>query len=255
MFRMYSTLLLLVLSCPAMAAQTAVPSVQANGSATLTAKPDQAQLDVGVVTNGTTAQDASQQNANLSNTVQAALSGVLGAAGTLQTVSYYVTPRYSNAPNQSSVIIGYTASNTVRVTTLDLSKIGLLIDAANQAGANSVGGLSFGLQNPEPLVEQALTQATKQATAHAVAIAAGSRRQVGSGIVGAGRFFLRADRRGTRRRRRRGDHTRADRCRDGVRHGDDPGRVGAVRLGRGGAPAGTRHALRVSLSVEPRAFP
>ena len=89
MFRMYSSLLLLMLCCPAMAAQTAVPSVQANGSATLTAKPDQAQLDVGVVTNGTTAQDASQQNASLSNTVQAALSRMLGSAGMLQTVSYF----------------------------------------------------------------------------------------------------------------------------------------------------------------------
>ena len=156
-----------------MAAQTAVPSVQANGSATLTAKPNQAQLDVGVVTNAATAQDASQQNASLSTTVQAALSKVLGSAGTLQTVSYYVTPRYSTTPNQPSVIIGYTASNTVRVTTTDLSQIGLLIDAANQAGANSVGGLSFGLQDPEPLLQQALTQATKQATAHAAAIAAG----------------------------------------------------------------------------------
>jgi uncharacterized protein YggE len=54
-----------MLCCSAMAAQTAVPSVQANGTATLTAKPDQAQLDVGVVTNGATAQDASQQNASL----------------------------------------------------------------------------------------------------------------------------------------------------------------------------------------------
>jgi uncharacterized protein YggE len=163
-----------------MAAQTAVPSVQANGSATLTAKPDQAQLDVGVVTNGATAQDASQQNANLSTTVQAALSKVLGSAGTLQTVSYYVSPRYSNSPNQPSVIIGYTASNTVRVTTTDLTQIGLLIDAANQAGANSVGGLSFGLQNPEPLVEQALTLATKQAIAHAAAIAAGLGNKLGA---------------------------------------------------------------------------
>jgi uncharacterized protein len=170
-----------MLFCFAMAAQTAaVPSVQANGSATLTAKPDQAQLDVGVVTNGTTAQDASQQNASLSNTVQAALNKVLGSAGTLQTVSYYVTPRYSETLGQPSVIIGYTASNTVRVTTTDLSQIGLLIDAANQAGANSVGGLSFGLQNPEPLVEQALTQATKIATAHAAAIAAGLGGKVGS---------------------------------------------------------------------------
>jgi uncharacterized protein YggE len=176
---MYSSLLLM-LSCSAMAAQTAVPSVQANGSATLTAKPDQAQLDVGVVTNGATAQDASQQNANLSTTVQAALSKVLGSAGTLQTVSYYVSPRYSNSPNQPSVIIGYTAGNTVRVTTTDLTQIGLLIDAANQAGANSVGGLSFGLQNPEPLVEQALTQATKQALAHAAAIAAGLGNKLGA---------------------------------------------------------------------------
>jgi len=166
----------------AAAAQTTGPSVQANGSATLTAKPNQAQLDVGVVTNGATAQDASQKNASLSDTVQAALSKVLGSAGTLQTVSYYVTPRYSSTPNQPSVIIGYTAGNTVRVTTTDLSQIGLLIDAASQAGANSVGGLSFGLQNPEPLVEQALTLATKQATAHAAAIAAGLGSKLGAVI-------------------------------------------------------------------------
>ena len=169
-----------MLSCVALAAQTAVPSVQANGSATLTAKPDQAQLDVGVVTNGATAQDASQQNATLSTTVQAALGRVLGAAGTLQTVSYYLSPRYSSSPNQPSVIVGYTASNTVRVTTTDLSQIGPLIDAANQAGANSVGGLSFGLQNPEPLVEQALTQATKQANLHAAAIASGLGGRLGA---------------------------------------------------------------------------
>ena len=108
------------------------------------------------------------------------MSKVLGSAGTLQTVSYYVTPRYSTGPNLPSVIIGYTAGNTVRVTTTDLSQIGLLIDAANQAGANSVGGLSFGLQNPEPLVEQALTPATKQATAHAAAIAAGLGSKLGA---------------------------------------------------------------------------
>src|ERR1039457_5450555 len=89
MYRIYSSLLLLMLCCCAMAAQTAVPSVQANGSATIATNPDQAQLDVGVLTNGATAQDASQQNANLSNTVQAALRKVLGSTGTLQTVSYY----------------------------------------------------------------------------------------------------------------------------------------------------------------------
>src|SRR5437868_3723014 len=126
-----SCLLMLAL-CAALAAQTVTaPTVQANGSATITAKPDQAQVDVGVVTNGATAQDASQQNATLSNTVQAALKQVLGAAGTMQTVNYSVSPRYSTTPGQPSVIIGYTASNTVRVTTTDLSQVGALIDAGS----------------------------------------------------------------------------------------------------------------------------
>jgi uncharacterized protein YggE len=192
MARIDSSLLVVILIGPSLISQTAAqtvpalltpsPTVQANGSATITVKPDQAQLDVGVVTNGATAQDASQQNASLSNTVQAALKQVLGAAGTLQTVNYSVYPRYSASPNQPSVIIGYTASNTVRVTTTDLSQVGLLIDASSQAGANSVGGLSFGLQNPEPQVLQALTQATKLATTHAAAIAAGLGAKLGAVI-------------------------------------------------------------------------
>jgi uncharacterized protein len=187
MLRIDSSLLVLILMGPALVSQTAAqtaaqPAVQANGSATITAKPDQAQLDVGVVTNGATAQDASQQNASLSTTVQDALKQVLGAAGTLQTVNYSVYPRYSATPGQPSVIIGYTASNTVRVTTTDLSQVGLLIDSASKAGANSVGGLNFGLQNPEPLVLQALTQATKLATTHAAAIAAGLGAKLGAVI-------------------------------------------------------------------------
>jgi len=147
--------------------------VQATGSASIVVKPDQAQLEVGVITNGSTAQDAAQQNASLSSTVQTALSKVLGPTGTMQTVHYSIYPRYSNNPGQTSVVIGYTASNTVRVTTIDLSQVGLLIDTASQAGANSVSGIAFGLQSPEPLVQQALTQATKQAMANAAAIAAG----------------------------------------------------------------------------------
>jgi len=93
-----------------------------------------------------------------------------------------VTARYSTTANQPPTVIGYTAGNTVRVTTTDLSQIGLLIDTASQAGANSVGGLSFGLQNPEPLVQQALTLAAKQATAHAAAIAAGLGSKLGAVI-------------------------------------------------------------------------
>jgi uncharacterized protein len=160
-------------------AQSATPgTIQASGNATLSINPDQAQISIGVVTQGTTAQDAAQQNATLSTTVQSAIQGVLGANGTIQTIGYSVTPRYNNA--QPAAIVGYTASNTVQVTMYDLSIIGKLIDTANAAGANSVSGITFGLRTPDPYVAQALTAASKQALTYASAIAAGLNGKVGA---------------------------------------------------------------------------
>src|ERR1041384_5920447 len=161
-------LLLSLFTVAALSAQTPPRSVQATGTATVLANPDQAQIDAGVVTNAGTAQDSAQQNATMTRDVLAAIKPVLGATGTVQTVNYSVNPRYSTTPGQSNVIVGYTTVNSVRVTTSDLSIIGKLIDAANQAGANSVGNLSFGLQDPEPRVQQALAQATKQAMGHEI---------------------------------------------------------------------------------------
>jgi len=155
-------------------------TVQAVGNATLAVTPDQAELDVGVITNANTAQEAAQLNATQSTAMQNALKQALGSAGSFQTVSYSVYPRYSNTVNQPPTIVGYAASNTIRVTTVDLSIIGKLIDAANQAGANTVGGLSFGLQDPDPATQQALGIAAKQALAHAAAIATGLGAKTGA---------------------------------------------------------------------------
>ncbi len=180
MFRSYPLFLLIPL---ALQAQLPANSVQATGTATLSANPDQAQLTIGVVTDGTSAQDAAQRNATLTTAVQNALKAVLGSTGTIQTISYSVNPRYSSTPNQAPVIIGYTASNTVQVTTSDLSLVGPLIDAGNQAGANNVGGLQFSLRDPDPLRQQALGQAAKQAHAHADAIAGGLGAKTGAVIA------------------------------------------------------------------------
>jgi uncharacterized protein YggE len=164
-------LLLIFLLAAGIHAQTP-GTVQANGSATMNVSPDQATLSVGVVTQATTAQDAAQQNAAQATNMIKALTSVLGSNGSIQTINYSITPNYSTSA-QAATIIGYTASNTVQVITTNLNLVGSLIDAANQAGANRVNGPSFGLQNPDPFVQQALTQATKQGLAHAGAIAAG----------------------------------------------------------------------------------
>lgn len=173
MHRVCIFLLTLTLAASAQTART----IQANGSAILMVNPDQASLDVGVTTTATTAQDSAGQNATQTTAVLNALKAVLNGAGTVQTQNYSMSPRYVT---NGSTINGYVTSNTLRVVTTDLSLLGRLIDAANAAGANTVGNLGFGLQDPDPSVQQALANATKQAMAHANAIAGGLGGKVGA---------------------------------------------------------------------------
>jgi uncharacterized protein YggE len=152
-------------------------TIQAAGSATRSVKPDMAQLNIGVVTQAATAQAAADQNATLTDAVIKALEKVLGSAGTIQTLYYSISPRYTNT--QPATLVGYTVNNTVQVTTTNVSLVGPLIDAGNAAGANSVSGPYFGLQNSDPEVQLALAAASKQALAHASAIASGLGARVG----------------------------------------------------------------------------
>jgi uncharacterized protein YggE len=171
----------LFLAATAIFAQSPITnSITGEGTATIRVTPDQAQFTVSVITQATTAQEASQQNSALATTVINALKSAVGAAGTVQTVDYSVSPRYNNTGN---IIIGYTASNTVQVTSNDISNIGRLIDTANQAGASSIGAISFGLQDPEPAKQQALSKAAQVALAHASAVAAGISRKTGAVIL------------------------------------------------------------------------
>jgi uncharacterized protein YggE len=149
-------------------------SVTAVGSASISVSPDLARVDVGVNTQGATAQAASQANATLTNTVIMALQSLLGSSASLKTVNYALSPIYNNPPlGQSASIIGYSVNNTVEATLTDLSKIGQTVDAAIQNGANSVQGISFDLQDRNPPTAQALKTAAASAMSQAAAIAAG----------------------------------------------------------------------------------
>jgi len=153
----------------------ALPSfIRAVGNASVSVKPDQARIQLAVVTTAATAQDAANQNATQVNSVLSALRNVPVPDANLQTLSYSLTPNY-NYPQGGGqpILTGYTASNTVQITLTDLSLIGKVIDTGIQAGANRVQGLVFGLQDDQPIRLQALKAATAQAKAHADAMASG----------------------------------------------------------------------------------
>ncbi len=148
------------------------PSIRTTGEATVTAKPDRAVLDVGVVTQAATAQAAAAENAQKLDAALRELKQAAGPAAQIKTISYSVDPAYRYPRDGSQpTISGYTARNVVEVSTDDLASVGKIIDAATRSGANTIQSLQFTLKNDREAHAQALRDATAGARRDAEAIA------------------------------------------------------------------------------------
>lgn len=160
--------------------------VQAQGQGTVSAKPDQGTVDLAIVSQAQTAQDAANQNANQTTQVLAQLKQLLGNNADIRTLNYSLNPNYTYPPGGGQPnLIGFTANNTVEVTVGDLTLPGKVIDTAVQAGANRVESLRFSIKDDQPLRLQALRAAALQARSHADAIAQGLGMHTGAVISAA----------------------------------------------------------------------
>jgi uncharacterized protein YggE len=167
----------LVLACvgsQALAQQTAsvVSSIRVTAESTVNAKPDRVQIDVGVETQAAQSQAAASQNATRVDAVLTALRKAAGSSADIRTISYSLNPNYVYPPNGGQPKInGYTASNIVRVLLDDLPRLGSVIDAATQAGANHIQGIQFTLRDSQAVRAQALREAATKARGEADALA------------------------------------------------------------------------------------
>jgi uncharacterized protein YggE len=169
----------LVLTTSALAAaqrpdqQAALPHIRTSAEATITTRPDQASIDIGVLSQAQTAQAAAAQNAKQVDAVLAALRKALGQSADIRTISYSVNPEY-RYPREGGKpqITGYAASNIVQVKTTDLAAVGKVVDLAMQSGANTIHRLHFTLKDEQAARNQALKEAAEKARSEADAIAA-----------------------------------------------------------------------------------
>lgn len=148
-----------------------IPLVKVHGQATVSVAPDQAQFDIGVVTQAATAKAAADQNATQSDALIKQLNSAFPSA-VINTVNYSVNPDYRYPQDSAPIISGYTANNTVRLLLSDISRLQTVIDIAIKSGANSINRLTFGLRNENSVRAQALGEAASQARAGAEALAA-----------------------------------------------------------------------------------
>jgi uncharacterized protein YggE len=150
---------------------SARPNITVTGEATVTTAPDRAEIDVAVVTQAPNAKDAAARNAERVRAVIDEIRRGISAGATIQTVGYSITPDYRYKEGAAPTIVGYTARNTVRVSTSNLAEIGPAIDAATRRGANEVTRLDFMLKDDAAATSQALEQAARKARAKADALA------------------------------------------------------------------------------------
>ncbi|MGI8690817.1 MAG: SIMPL domain-containing protein [Thermomicrobiales bacterium] len=139
-------------------------TIAVSGMGTATLAPDIAHFSAGVTETDASVADA-QNNVNTKTNaiIDALRQGGVDVDKDVKTSDYSVQPQYNYPQNGTPVLTGYRITNSVNVTVRDITKVGQLLDAVTKAGANQVGGVSFGLADPEAASRVAREQAVQNA--------------------------------------------------------------------------------------------
>ncbi len=138
-------------------------SITVSGEGAASAVPDIAQVRVGVTTDAGTAAEALAANSAAMGSVIARLRDEGVEERDLQTSTLELGPRYADRANGTPQVTGYTARNILSVRARELDRLGDILDAVADDGANTFEGLSFGVSEPGPLRDDALRQAVADA--------------------------------------------------------------------------------------------
>jgi uncharacterized protein YggE len=154
-----------------------LPTLTVSGSAEVSADPDQAVVRLGVVAEGAEASAAQGEVNRVLRQVLDAVASLDVPERAVQTEELSLSPVYSdfrprpNGEPEEPRITGYRASSVVSVELDDLSRIGDVVDAGIEAGANQLQGISFGLRDGAAAQARALREAVQDARARADTIA------------------------------------------------------------------------------------
>lgn len=136
--------------------------------------PDRASLGAGVTTMGKSAVEALRANSAAMDALIAAAKKRGISSQDIQTSGLSIAPQYDYRPQEQGQpprLIGYQASNQVRVIARDLKGLGELIDAMIASGGTNIDGPSFYVADPDALMDGAraavMAKANKRAADYA----------------------------------------------------------------------------------------
>lgn len=159
-----------------------VEAVSVTGTGRVTLRPDRATFNAGVSTAAPTAAAAVEENSRLMAAILAALEKAGAAKDDLRTAYLSVFPEMDHQPGRQPRVTGYRVTNSVTVTRNDVTGLPRLLQAAIDAGANQVSGISFVVADPTRGRQEGLTAAFADARAKAQILAQAAGRGLGRAL-------------------------------------------------------------------------
>jgi uncharacterized protein YggE len=175
-----------LLAVPAAAQSPAAPAagetVSVNGTGRVELTPDRAVFTVGVQTMAPSVAAAAQENNARASAIITALKRLGAADRQIRTSQVSIYPQQEQQGGRAPKIVGYQVSNSITVTHEDPAAVGKLLQAAVDAGANSVSGVGFTVSDPARGRDGALQAAFGDARAKAEVLARAAGRTVGRAL-------------------------------------------------------------------------
>lgn len=148
-------------------------TINVDGSAEITAEPDEAEVWAGISIVKKTAEEAQNEANKVINAVIDGLryKGINEKDIETQNLNLYEETTWTQ--DEGSKVIGWRASQTLKVKTTDMSKVGTIVDIAVTNGANQINNVNFGLskEKEQEYKQKALAEASKNAKSKAETIA------------------------------------------------------------------------------------
>jgi len=146
--------------------------ISVNGSGIIMAKPDIGIINIGVETSNADSKTAQDENNKLSQQIMTALKNAGIKEEDIKTAHYnmYRDQFYNQSENKYQQG-DFRVNHSFEVTVLDIDKVGSVVDAAVNGGANNVNNIRFTVSDPDKYYKEALKLAVVNAKGKADTLA------------------------------------------------------------------------------------
>lgn len=146
-------------------------SISITGEGKVIGVPNVAKIQLGYSVEKKTVAEAQKENTTKMNAVIDKLKKDFKIdAKDIKTANYYISPQYDYSNNGKQTLRSYLVSQNLDVKVRQMDKVSSIIEAVGVIGLNQIDNLSFEIDNPEKLKEEAITKALEQAKVKAGAL-------------------------------------------------------------------------------------